>query len=279
MSTALNPDPTAEMHEEAHERKKELRIKHEVAEDPNTPLETLKTLLADDDIILRHTVYQHPSLTPQFLDEAFEKEEGHSNLMAIVAHTNASTALLEKVFRRCPMLFDPDAEDIDALRGVAAGHDNATPFILEEGIKDVSVGVRCAVAENPKTPQEFLMLAAEDGERDVRFAVAGNPNAAAGILLKTIGDEDRDVRHGAAANPNTPADALYGAAFDTDKWVREGVAENESAPREALLALLLDEDESVRRVAVENWKSRGFDQAQDTALPPPAVPPTRSMRL
>jgi hypothetical protein len=57
--------------------------------------------------------------------------------------------------------------------------------------------VRCAVAENPVTPRDILLLLIEDADPEVRLTVAKNPNTPQDILAVLAEDLDARVEQAA----------------------------------------------------------------------------------
>jgi hypothetical protein len=115
--------------------------KKKLAEDENTPTETLILLAKDVDYWVRCWVAQNPNTPPETLT----------------------------------LLANDEGEDVAVLCD-AAKHPNTPPETLTLLAKNVYPSVRFCVAHNPNTPPEALTLLASDDDYWVRCRVAKHPN-------------------------------------------------------------------------------------------------------
>jgi hypothetical protein len=122
-----------------HQERKDL------AQNPNTPPETLTLLARDENEDVRCYVAQNPNTPPEILTLLARDKDG------------------------------------DVRWGVALNH-NTPPEILTILARDEYWGVRCGLADNPNTPPETLTILARDTHWNVRCGVAVNPNATREVI-------------------------------------------------------------------------------------------------
>jgi hypothetical protein len=181
-------------------------IRKVVAQNPNTPTETLLQLFRD----FPHQVLQNPIIDlliledPNFLYELYQVNVG---------------------------IFD---------------RDNLPSFFLKWAIKHPDDKIRIAVARSKKTPQYFLEQLANDNKVNVRCCVAINSNTPIHTLEKFIQDSNEIVRLGVSENTCAPKFILEQLAKDPEYIVRLTVAKNPQTPQSALHRLLDDKDDSIR---------------------------------
>jgi hypothetical protein len=120
--------------------------------------------------------------------------------------------------------------------------------LLEQLACSSSMEARWAVAKNPHTPTNTLLILAQDEVNLVRALVATNPNTPSKILEKFFHDE-KIVRDGLSGNENTPLKLLAILAKDNDKMVRLRVAHNQATSKEILQQLCEDEIQNVKTAA------------------------------
>lgn len=120
--------------------------------------------------------------------------------------------------------------------------------LLEQLAFSSSMEARWAVAKNPHTPTNTLLMLAQDEVNLVRALVATNPNTPSKILEKFFHDE-KIVRDGLSGNENTPLKLLAILAKDNDKMVRLRVVNNQATSKEILLQLCEDEIFNVKTAA------------------------------
>ena len=108
----------------------------------------------------------------------------------------------------------------------------------------IDMSARWAVAKNPHTPIEVLIILSKDSVNLVRALVATNPSTPPKILEQFFNDE-KIVRDALSANSNTPLKVLELFVHDSDKMVRMRLAENSSVSEKILHELSNDNDENV----------------------------------
>jgi hypothetical protein len=157
--------------------------KKEVANNSNTPPETLDRLANDENSRVRYDVARNPNTPPEALNRL--ANDDHSFVRCGVAQNpNTSTVTLDRL-----------ANDGEChVRCAAALNPNTSTEILERLANDDDVGVRYHVATNPNTPPETLERLANDASYAVRHRVAWNPNTPPETLKRLLNDKNTDVR-------------------------------------------------------------------------------------
>lgn len=123
--------------------------------------------------------------------------------------------------------------------------------------------VRCAVAENPHTPERLLLALAADPDDWVRATVADReaplPISVLGVLAR---DEDDEVRMSVAGRSDLPETILGALAIDRRPTVREAVARKATCPPGILANLVVDPDPLVRAQALRVIKEHHAPRAR-----------------
>jgi len=122
-----------------------LQERKELAQNPNTPPETLTILARDEDSYVRWRVANNPNTPPETL--------------TILARD-------ENCLVRCKVAYNP----------------NTPPETLTILARDENSMVRRFVALNPNTPPETLTILARDVNENVRYEVGRNSNATREII-------------------------------------------------------------------------------------------------
>jgi hypothetical protein len=191
--------------------------KYNLAENPNTPSETLARLVVNGDFGVLRRVLANPN-TPQHIKEClFEgllRSEKH--LMARIPYTP-------------PEILDRLADD--GYPYSVAENPNTSPETLARLADDTEYCVRQVVAENPNTSPATLDRLANDEWAVVRQVVAYNQNTSPATLDRLANDEWAVVRYSVAENQNTSPETLARLADYEDKWVRSNVARNLNTPK------------------------------------------------
>ena len=169
--------------QEAPNDKLTFKEKKEVAENPNTPPETLGRLANDNIWDVRQGIAENSNTPPETLERLANDDEDWVR-RAVAWNSNTKTETLERL-----------AKDGDycVLCGVAE-NPNTTTEILERLANDDDVGVRIGAAQNPNTPPEVLERLANDKSSYVRRAVVWNSNTKTETLNRLVNDKDTDVR-------------------------------------------------------------------------------------
>ncbi|MEH2231064.1 MAG: hypothetical protein V7K71_15825 [Nostoc sp.] len=202
----------------------------EVAENPNTPVETLRKFATEEqacfslalnlstpaDILeslstnqnqtIRIKVAQHPNTplnvvkdlandTDMDVANAAARVIGEYTAEAVRKDPKTPTHVLEKLAQTDPT--------------TVCEHPNATPELLLEFSKSISWSVRQNVARNSNTPVSILEELAHDESWEVRCGVAKNPNVPVSILKELAQDDSSEVRCQVSRNPNTPISLLF----------------------------------------------------------------------
>lgn len=264
-------------------------IRIAVAENPNTPIDTLQWLAAhnlqrlpkDREQILylasvRASVASNPS-TPVDILEKLASDENNRVRLSVVKNPNTSVNILQylvddrdrEVAETATKLMKQRLGEYDAavLRdpktptwvveklakqeaSAVAAHPNAPLNLLLEFSKHKNWGLREAVAKNPNAPVSILEQLAQDEVSQVRRQVAVNPNIPVNLLEQLA--KDPEVRQAVAKNPNTPIAILEQLAKDQDYKVRIIIASKTNLSSQILEELANDKGQDVRQKAMEN---------------------------
>ena len=176
----------------------------DIAKNPSTPVDVLRTLASDENEYVRGGVARNPS-TPV-------------DLLTIQAS---------------------DARSY--VRGGVARNPSTPVSLLTILASDADMRVRRGATENPSTPADSLRTLASDADEVVRGGAAANPSTPVEVLRTLASDEGDYVRWGVALNPSTPVDLLTILASDADERVRASVSTNPSTPVDVLRKLTSDE--------------------------------------
>ena len=120
--------------------------KRGLAQNPNTPVETLKVLATDKNCCVRYGAALNPNTPPETLK---------------VLETDNYQSPTDKNYN---------------VRYYVAQNPNTPPETLKVLATDKNSNVRYYVAQNPNTPPETLKVLATDEDYNVRYWVAQNPN-------------------------------------------------------------------------------------------------------
>ena len=181
----------------------------DIAENPSTPVDSLRKLASAENQSVRESVARNPS-TP-----------------VDVLRTLAS-----------------DANTY--VRGGVAINPSTPVDLLTIQASDARSYVRGGVARNPSTPVSLLTILASDADMRVRRGATENPSTPADSLRTLASDADERVRASVATNPSTPVDVLR--KLTSDEYVhvhlyRQLQASFESAADEDEISDEDDEDE------------------------------------
>ena len=145
-------------------------IRAVVAKNPNTPIANLEKLADCTSYRVRCQVAKNPN-TPVYLLEKLAADPDCYLLIEILQHPKTSFQIKQKVFNRCTEL-SLDSPSLTHLAVFFSPH--ADPETLARHSNSISWIERCAIAQNPNTPQNILEYLATDGNRVVRAAAIAN---------------------------------------------------------------------------------------------------------
>ena len=145
-------------------------IRAVVAKNPNTPIANLEKLAKRTSYRVRCQVAKNPN-TPVYLLEKLAADPDCYLLIEILQHPKTSFQIKQKVFNRCTEL-SLDSPSLTHLAVFFSPH--ADPETLARHSNSISWIERCAIAQNPNTPQNILEYLATDGNRVVRAAAIAN---------------------------------------------------------------------------------------------------------
>jgi Leucine rich repeat variant len=174
-----------------------------VAQNPNTPPETLRKLASDEGC--RVHLARNPS-TPSEVLESLSKDTWIPIRVDVAENPNTSPTVLKDL-----------AKDKDIQVALAAARITGE-LQGEYNISDIR--------DNPNIPAKVLFQLAEEAP----WAVLKHPNTPSELLLKFSTSPIGNLRQDIAANPNTPVSILEQLAHDECSYVRCEVANNRNTP-------------------------------------------------
>jgi hypothetical protein len=124
---------------------------------------------------------------------------------------------------------------------MAAMRDTKSIDLLEIGMKDKSVLVRCAVAANSHITMEMLETLLKDKDEHVTVWALRNMNVPVEVLRRFVSHENIDVRLAVSVHPKTPAGVLDLMKGDTPHIVHN-VTMHANVSEETLLWMLRSDD-------------------------------------
>lgn len=237
-------------------------IRHEVASNPNAPVQLLEALAKDEDPFLRGSVAANPSTPPHVL-EVLGKDENIDVRCEVAINPNTTVQVLEALAKDksigenlvCNPITPAHLMATMAkskhyyVRTEVAANPNTPLHVLEVLAKDKNIDVRCEVAANQKTPEHVLEILGKVKNIEVRRRVAANPSTSVYTLEALAKDEySSDM---VATNPNAPVHLLEVLA-NNGGWTRSKIAVNPNTPVHMLEALAKDSDRVVRSAVAYN---------------------------
>lgn len=161
------------------------------AEDPNTSSVRLRELAHSACEIVRRKVARNPNTPGETLRALLDDQDGWI-AWNLAQNKAASAELLGELVSRRLFLAE------------VAGNRNTPGRLLSQLALEPGEQVRTAVAGNPGTPESVLTNLAGDRELGGRVSVARNPATPASLLEKLALDSEESVRRAVARNRNTP---------------------------------------------------------------------------
>ena len=234
-SVASNPNtPTATLEKLAEYLA--VCVKSAVASNPNTPTATLERLASNPNTSARvlKMLAEHPKAQVKVY-VASNPNTSESTLSILLEEENQSvySAANEALSRKYSAV--PDEE----VSGVARYPDTSEAELLELA-EDRDVGVRRAVASNPKTPESRFYE--DPAEALVRVRVASNPDTTPEELEQLLYDSNFWVCQNARANhPDTTPEELEQLLTEAENAILDKNAEGYSSSKYAEAYDLLKE--------------------------------------
>ena len=216
-------------------------ILENVAENPNTSLDTLKLLLAQSDSY-KQFVARNPNTPPEILDKLACDKDGLVR-RAVASNPNTLPDKLELL---------ANDNSVYLLRKSVAENPSTPDKVLESFAKDSNVDIRRCVANNLGAPLKVLELLAKDSNDMIRRCVARNPNTTSDILKLLATDSRTEIRKIVARNRNTPVTILKLLIEDSNDDIRASVALNNNLPVGMLELLAKDSNDNIRTSVARN---------------------------
>ena len=173
-------------------------VRMRVAQNPNTPISIILTMVNDSDWRVLLKLSERDDLTPETLRAiASNSSTNSSSLCNILAKPNIPSDIIEKC-----------AESKDESIIIVLAKCNRTPIAKLEGwASHESEEVRTLIASNPSTPITALLTLADDKELSVRLALAGSCSYD-DVFKKLANDKEEDVLFALVNNPQITRSAL-----------------------------------------------------------------------
>lgn len=198
-----------------------------VAGNPNTPVEILRELSNSKDMLTIENLAKNPNIPADVLKE-------------LIKEYSKRALDLEDALYLFGNNRDYDREEIESTAMIldsAISNPNLPASFIEEIFKIYPDHHRY-VAQNPNTPIGILReLGKTSKSPRVQRSVAGNPNTPADILKELSQVKNEEIRRDVAGNPNTPAETLYQLSRDENELVRRNITKNPNAPADIVKAI------------------------------------------
>jgi hypothetical protein len=261
----------------------DFEVRRAVAGNPNTPTEVLLNLgkeFADEIVanpIFNILLLEDPE--SQFVRLSLARSStiseaaltqlssiGNEEILCAIAQNPVTPlSILETLVHHPPQLYEePEWSDYDRIFASVAKNPNISVELLTE-LVERGGGVCYAIAQNPKTPPNFLEKFATWRNYDMQQALLQNPNTPASVLEILAGENHPKIEAGIKAHPNvseaaikivnfvrgrsgTPIEILERLAVDHRPQVRQLVAEHPSTSPTALEKLAQDKEQNIRQL-------------------------------
>lgn len=224
---------------------KSMVVRQSVANNPNTPLETLETET------LKKLVREFPQeivAHPIFDILIIENPDVSLSLkISIFRHPNLAEKIKKLDLSTIGMILDllilESPKRIETFKKKAANKCDASERVLNYLKNDRDREIRMAIANNPNTSEKILDRLKSDRDINVRLIVAGNSNTSINTLTELANSPDNNIASKAqcnlkvktkaiqqAKNEDTSPKLLTQLASNKSKVVRQFVASNPNAP-------------------------------------------------
>jgi len=255
-----------------------------IANDPECPLDVLRTLAKDDDLHVMVAALNNSAFPDEERDRGIKSLKNMLKLRILKQSNQKTKGLLSAALNSLNKAKGKNSEKhVDHEVSANANSPANSQFARKEFsdpvkslaelhamANDSAREVRCDVAKNVFSPASLLVTLSKDADIYVRCAVAKNQNAPIYLLEKLANDSDLRVKGCVAENVATPGRTLetlskvfsppiiietteYGTPiFERGYVVRQSVAANPSTPAHVLSALALDEELEVRHKVLSN---------------------------
>lgn len=259
-------------------------VREAVAQNPNTPIETLIRLTQDSNRDVRLSVLLNPISTSEIRSRLLHDKDEYIRYVA-------------EMYERTNML--------DFLRGTVLGEERMTERVIINylsmsrirnqivGGVDLKLGCHMylpnyniplalqekvvmhsndlitliSMARNPMVSPKYLQYLSRCVDGRIRESVALNRSASAELLHQLAGDKSSRVRYFVASNPRTALLTLQKLADDESSLVKSGVALNNNTPSD-LLEKLMGSFRKIKYPSIELDTTSGIRVAESIASNP-----------
>lgn len=263
------------------------KVRRAVAGNPSTPTEILlnlgkefpdeitanpiyNILLLEDpeSLFVRLSLARSSMLSDAALTQ-FSSIDDEEILCAIAQNPVTPLSILETLVHNPPQLYEePEWSDYDRIFASVAKSPNVSVELLTE-LVERGGSVCYAIAENPKTPPNFLQKFATWRNYDMQQALLQNPKTPASVLEILAGENHPKIEAGVKAHPNvtetaikianfvwgrsgTPIEILERLAIDHRPQIRQLVAEHPCTSPTALEKLAQDKEQNIRHLVTHH---------------------------
>ena len=227
-----------------------LEIQLAIAKNPKTQKWILEGLSKHPDNQIRATVAEHPNITGEANNKNTPFLGRHK--LQLNKQEAEKTARAEELMKKrinSPYALASISKKSDRKSKLNAARNLNTPVpILEQLARDSDETVCEAVTKNPSLPFNTLLELARNSSVRVKLSLAykssyGNTPPTPPQLLEIFAeDESEQVRAKIAEHPDTPVDILVRLANDSSREVKSRLTRNLNTPVEVLTRLGLEEN-------------------------------------
>ncbi|MEH1943278.1 MAG: hypothetical protein V7L01_24075 [Nostoc sp.] len=238
----------------------------EVAENPNTPVETLRKFATEEQACFSLALNLS---TPADILESLSTNQNQTIRIKVAQHPNTPLNVVKDLAN------DPDMHVANAATKVigevqgeytaeAIRKNPKTPAHVLEKLLQKDPHTVC---EHPNTPPKLLVELSKSVSWRVRQDVAKNPNTPVSILQQLAHDDSWEVRCGVAKNPNTPISLLF-KELARDARVSSAIAYQMSSKKynypeaESILDILAEESTSPLETILQRLAQDGGESAR-----------------
>lgn len=239
-------------------------IRQVVASNPNASLDILSKLAEDDSWDVRKAVAENPSSSQDILlllsyDSHFEIQHASNHNPNIHPSVKETLRLAQASDTSKEKLSQLALCSIEDVRIAVASNPNTPSETLEQLANSEYSRIVESVLRNPNTPNSILEAFVKKEffkklyVEDIRRSIAHNPAAPFNIF--SVLSQDKSyyrVRWDVASNPHTPPELLIVLSKDRHKDVKGAVASNPNTPESIITKLSKSVDEDIRMKVAEN---------------------------
>ncbi len=234
-----------------------------VAQNPYTPVQTLKLLSEDGLPKIQLEVAKNPKTQKWILEELSK----HQNInkypeigvyiqAAIAEHPNMTGEAENKnipfLGRHKLRLNKEEASENSQARELMRKRINS-PYALAQVVEKGDRNSKITAARNLKTPVSILEQLAKDTDETVRSVLVQNPNLSSNCLIELAENSTFNVQLTIARRTHPiPVEVLLQFSLHENKMIRSEIAQNKNTPSDILAFLAEDKEQNVRIKALSN---------------------------